>query len=320
MTAEQYKELLNNYDGRELFFIPKGYQIDHIDGDRDNNDPSNLQMLSIDEHAKKTVETADGVFGHFRPNECQILSIEPTKIQDTYDICCNSENHNFVANGLVVHNSGKSASLISTIEYAIRMNSISEIVIMDPKFEFLPYASNSKTSVYNEILEIEERMADLLEEMNELVRNGIKTRKLIVIDEFADALAASRKGKELEKFEMQVTSISTKGLPKYSKVKTAELKSLEENLRILLQKGRSVGYRILSATQRASTKVITGDAKVNYPVQICFRVPKEIDSRVVLDDAGAETLAGMGDGLIKSPEYQDLVRFQAFYKPQLVNN
>ena len=119
---------------------------------------------------------------------------------------------------------------------------------------------------------------------------------------------------------MQVTSISTKGLPKYSKVKTAELKSLEENLRILLQKGRSVGYRIISATQRASTKVITGDAKVNYPVQICFRVPKEIDSRVVLDDAGAETLAGMGDGLIKSPEYQDLVRFQAFYKPQLVNN
>ena len=214
--------------------------------------------------------------------------------------------------------SGKSASLISTIEYAIRMDSVEEIVIMDPKFEFLQY--RSKAYVFNEILEIEEKMADLVEEMNELVRNGKKTRKLIVIDEFADALAASRKGKDLEKFEMQVTSISTKGLPKYSKVKTAELKSLEENLRILLQKGRSVGFRIISATQRASTKVITGDAKVNYPVQICFRVPKEIDSRVVLDDAGAETLAGMGDGLIKSPEYQDLVRFQAFYKPQLVNN
>ena len=214
--------------------------------------------------------------------------------------------------------SGKSASLISTIEYAIRMDSVEEIVIMDPKFEFLQY--RSKAYVFNEILEIEEKMADLVEEMNELVRNGKKTRKLIVIDEFADALSASRKGKELEKHEMQVTSISTKGLPKYSKVKIAELKSLEENLRILLQKGRSVGYRIISATQRASTKVITGDAKVNYPVQICFRVPKEIDSRVVLDDAGAETLAGMGDGLIKSPEYQDLVRFQAFYKPQLVNN
>jgi len=70
----------------------------------------------------------------------------------------------------------------------------------------------------------------------------------------------------------------------------------------------------VAATQRASVKVITGDAKVNFPVQICFRVPKETDSRVVLDEAGAESLAGMGDGLIRSPQYNDIVRFQAFYK------
>jgi DNA segregation ATPase FtsK/SpoIIIE-like protein len=96
---------------------------------------------------------------------------------------------------------------------------------------------------------------------------------------------------------------------------TGEMKSLEENLRVLLQKGRSTGFRIISATQRASVKVITGDAKVNFPVQICFRVPKEADSRVVLDEAGAESLAGAGDALIKSPEYKDTVRFQAYYKP-----
>jgi len=91
-------------------------------------------------------------------------------------------------------------------------------------------------------------------------------------------------------------------------------KSLEENLRLLLQKGRSIGYRIVAATQRASVKVITGDAKVNFPVQICFRVPKEVDSKVVIDEPGAESLSGKGDGLIKSPEYQSVVRFQAFYK------
>ena len=80
-----------------------------------------------------------------------------------------------------------------------------------------------------------------------------------------------------------------------------------------MQKGRSSGFRIISATQRASTKVITGDAKVNMPVAICFRVPKDIDSMVVLDEAGAESLAGRGDFLIKSPEYNQTVRGQGFY-------
>lgn len=226
--------------------------------------------------------------------------------------------------------SGKSASLISTIEYAKLLKDVQGITILDPKYEFLNYSSNSKkVKVYNEILCIEEKMAQLVDEMNALVKAGKKTLKVIVIDEFADAVAASRKGKELDVYENIVVGVYKQSMAeklmnvpaqnKTARQKTGELKSLEENLRILLQKGRSVGYRIVSATQRASTKVITGDAKVNYPVQICFRVPKEIDSRVILDDAGAETLAGMGDGLIKSPEYPDLVRFQAFYKPQTVN-
>ena len=50
-------------------------------------------------------------------------------------------------------------------------------------------------------------------------------------------------------------------------------------------------------------------------LQVCFRVPKAVDSKVVLDEEGAETLAGRGDGLIKSPEYFGTVRFQGFYKP-----
>ena len=150
---------------------------------------------------------------------------------------------------------------------------------------------------------------------------------LVVFDEFADAVAQSRKGSELDiKENVQVGNYAPKkgfmgmmmpGEPKYQLKKVGELKSLEENLRILLQKGRSSGFRVMAATQRASVKVITGDAKVNFPVQICFRVPKEADSRVVLDEAGAESLAGFGDGLIKSPEYKETVRFQAFYKPEM---
>lgn len=212
--------------------------------------------------------------------------------------------------------SGKSVSVKSTIEYAIQAG-IDRVVIFDPKFEFIGY-NGGKVEVHNDILDIERRMASLVEEMNEAVRSGTQKMTLVVFDEFADAVAQSRKGKDLDIYENVVVGTYKTGAPKLQRQKTGELKSLEENLRVLLQKGRSSGYRIIAATQRASVKVITGDAKVNFPVQICFRVPKEADSRVVLDEAGAESLAGMGDGLIKSPEYTEVRRFQAYYKPEAV--
>lgn len=218
--------------------------------------------------------------------------------------------------------SGKSVCIISIIEYA-KLTGIDEIIIFDPKFEFLPHASE-KVSVYNDIIEIETRMKDLVDEMNQLVESGKKKSTLVVFDEFADAVANSRQGVELNIMEnVQIGNYKptkgpmgfmVEGLPKMALKKTGELKSLEENLRILLQKGRSSGYRVVAGTQRASVKVITGDAKVNFPVLICFKVPKAVDSKVVLDEEGAECLAGKGDGLIKSPEYPTVVRFQAFYK------
>jgi DNA segregation ATPase FtsK/SpoIIIE-like protein len=140
--------------------------------------------------------------------------------------------------------------------------------------------------------------------MQEHAKTGKRIKTLIVFDEFADAVASARQGKALDIKDGNGKVIGRE-------------KSLEENLKMLLQKGRALGYRIIAATQRASTKVITGDAKVNFPVQICFRVPKAVDSNVVLDEDGAETLAGAGDGLIKTPEEIGTVRFQGFfYQPQ----
>lgn len=207
--------------------------------------------------------------------------------------------------------SGKSVCLKSVIEYAKLIGM--KIVILDPKYEF---SVNQKyVTVCNDILDIEKQMAELVEDMNDLVKRGAHKKTLVIFDEFADAVSQSRSGNELKIYETVQDGMFATGVSKTKRVCTGELKSLEENLRILLQKGRSVGFRIVAATQRASVKVITGDAKANFPVQICFRVPKELDSRVVLDEAGAESLAGMGDGLINSPEYKGLVRFQAYYKP-----
>lgn len=214
--------------------------------------------------------------------------------------------------------SGKSVSIKSTIEYA-KLAGIKDIIILDPKYEFTKYNSGN-IKVYNDIEDIEKAMENLVEQMNLMVKDGITKKTLVVFDEFADAVSSSKKGNELDIKEMVQTGTRKVGsgilaqiVPKMELKKVGEKKSLEENLRVLLQKGRSCGFRILSATQRASVKVINGDAKVNFPVQVCFRVPKEVDSKVVIDESGAESLAGAGDGLIKSPEYQDVVRFQAFY-------
>lgn len=221
--------------------------------------------------------------------------------------------------------SGKSVSISSTIKYAL-LAGVKDIYIFDPKYEFTEYASQKGITVVNDIEDIEDKMRDLVNDMEGRVKKGKIKKTLVVFDEFADAVANSKKGRELDiveevqdgfyapkKMAGLLGDIMSDPIPK-TKLKTVGRRnSLEENLRILLQKGRSSGFRIIAATQRASTKIITGDAKVNFPVQICFRVPKDIDSKVVLDETGAESLNGAGDGLIKSPEYFGVVRFQAFY-------
>jgi len=222
--------------------------------------------------------------------------------------------------------SGKSVSINSTINYA-RSAGIGDIYIFDPKYEFTKYASQPNIKVLNDIEDIESTMENLVAEMQERVKQGQSQITMVVFDEFADAVANSKKGKELDiieevqdgffapkKLSGPAGDIMSDPIPKMKMKVTGRRNSLEENLRILLQKGRSSGYRIMAATQRASTKVITGDAKVNFPVQVCFRVPKDIDSIVVIDEPGAEALNGRGDGLIKSPEYLGVIRFQAFYK------
>lgn len=71
-------------------------------------------------------------------------------------------------------------------------------------------------------------------------------------------------------------------------------------IQLLAQKGRACGIHLIIATQRASTSVISGDIKVNFPTRVVFRMSKSIDSRVMLDEDGAEKLLGKGDMLFAS--------------------
>ncbi len=133
--------------------------------------------------------------------------------------------------------------------------------------------------------------------------------------------------RNLEEYNRGAAARSEKPLPVWVVVidELADLMLMapDEVERILTRIGqlsRATGIHMIIATQRPSVDVLTGLIKANIPARIAFAVASQIDSRVILDQPGAEKLLGRGDMLFQSPDSPSMVRLQGAYvsEPELL--
>ena len=154
---------------------------------------------------------------------------------------------------------------------------------MDERYELLSEAKVRNIASYNMLSP---------EQINELFHPSTPEEEakipkklphiVIIIDELADLMMTS--AKEVESYIVRIA-----------------------------QKSRAVGIHLVVATQRPQATVVTGLIKANMPCRVGFRVAARMDSRIILDQNGAEALLGQGDMLFLKPGTSDLIRSQGAY-------
>lgn len=191
--------------------------------------------------------------------------------------------------------SGKSVFLHTLIANCFQRNDI-KVSLIDPKrVELSPYFHSGKiahmAADYSSACQVLRHFIQKMEERYVLMANaGVSSvegysaikKHILIIDEVADLMEAD------------------------------ESKEFENALIKLSSKARAAGIYLVLSTQRPSYQVFNPVIKANFSGRICFKVNSKLDSRIVLDESGAESLIGKGDALFKSP-VQGLVRVQSAY-------
>jgi S-DNA-T family DNA segregation ATPase FtsK/SpoIIIE len=209
--------------------------------------------------------------------------------------------------------SGKSVFLGSLIISLIVKYSPSELrlILIDPKkTEFVLY-NNLPHLMINEIITDAHKAVQSLNwaigEMNrrytlfeQMSRSGTY---VVNIDEY---------NSHLEKAEDKLPKIVII-IDELADLMLAAKKEVEDRIQNLTQKARAAGIHLIVATQRPSADVITGVIKGNLPTRIAFGVSAEVDSRVILDQSGAQKLLGKGDFLYTTPGLPAPVRVQSAF-------
>jgi len=155
---------------------------------------------------------------------------------------------------------------------------------------------------------------------------GDMQRIVVVVDEFADLMMTSKKNPlsnvdyeglkdaildEVTLTGGKLTKAALKAAVK--RVNDNTPPSAEESIIRLAQKARAVGIHLILATQRPSADVVTGLIKANIPTKIAFSVTNSLNSKIIIDEVGAESLTGRGDLLYSDPTAKSLQRLQGLY-------
>lgn len=207
--------------------------------------------------------------------------------------------------------SGKSVFINSLVACLIARHTPDDLqfIMVDPKevefamYESLPHVREGVVSDIEEALplvewavhEMQNRLSLMkknkvrdLESYNKVASRPLP-RLVIIIDEFADLILGSSDKKLANAFDVALTRLA--------------------------QKARAAGIHLILATQKPIVKVVTPLLKGNVPARVALRVANSSDSRVIIDQGGAEKLNGRGDMLFQSPYSNGLKRIQGVWIP-----
>jgi S-DNA-T family DNA segregation ATPase FtsK/SpoIIIE len=194
-------------------------------------------------------------------------------------------------------NSGKSVC-ITSIALCLVMNNSPEdlkMIVFDPKMVEL-VRFNGLPHLLGKVETNQERMQNALQWAIQEMDNRYK-------------ILEASKARDLDGYNRKMQRKGEATLPRIvvmidelADLMMAKPEQTEFNLVRLAQLARATGIHLIVATQRPSAEIVTGLIKANFPARISFNVATSVDSRVILDIAGAETLLGKGDLLFINPE------------------
>ncbi|GBE29115.1 DNA translocase SpoIIIE [bacterium BMS3Bbin04] len=210
-----------------------------------------------------------------RPDQVQLVMIDPKKIE--LSAYAELRRHHLLflesLNEVIATEPKNAVALLQSV-----------VLEMERRYDHLAETGARNLTEFNKI--VEERRAEAEKNGNGENDGSEELKRLprivVIIDELADLMLVAAR-------------------------------EVEEPIARLAQMARAVGIHLIVATQRPSVDVITGVIKANFPARIAFMVASKIDSRTILDRAGAEKLLGMGDGLFLSIASPTPIRFHGAF-------